>query len=108
MDDIEVTGSPVPHGADILTGAAVQFVSELHREFGRRRTELLAARWACRPVTTELVPGIIATEYERLQDTASDRLADARQLLEQVVLGENDADFLTLPAYELIVTEDGR
>ncbi len=35
-----------------------------------------------------------------------DRLADARRLFEQVALADEFPDFLTLPAYELVVEDE--
>ena len=57
-------------------------------------------------VTPELVGDVVAEEYERLRAEAGagagDHLDAARKLLERVVLGEEFADFLTVPAYDLI------
>ncbi|GAA2758802.1 malate synthase A [Actinopolymorpha rutila] len=57
-------------------------------------------------VTAELVGDVMAKEYERLRAEAGagaeDHLDAARKLLERVVLGEEFADFLTVPAYDLI------
>ncbi|NYI80739.1 malate synthase A [Nocardioides panzhihuensis] len=41
---IQITGGDVERGAEILTPEALEFVAELHRRFGPRRDELLAAR----------------------------------------------------------------
>jgi malate synthase len=41
---VEVRGPAVPRSGDILTDDALAFVAELHRRFGHRRDELLAAR----------------------------------------------------------------
>ena len=40
----DVTFTPHPHAATVLTPDAVDFLVELHRRFGARRLELLAAR----------------------------------------------------------------
>ena len=42
--DIEVVGAPVAHQAEVLTVEALNYLTELHRTFDRRRLELLAAR----------------------------------------------------------------
>jgi malate synthase len=58
------------------------------------------------PVTEELVRRIEDEELDRIRDSGADldpeRLAQARELFEQVALGDEFVDFLTLPAYELI------
>jgi malate synthase len=40
----EIRGAATPRAAEILTSGALEFVASLQREFGARRTELLAAR----------------------------------------------------------------
>jgi malate synthase len=52
-------------------------------------------------VTEELVRRVIDEEVAGIGDL--DRLDDARTLFEQVALAAEFPDFLTLPAYELIV-----
>jgi malate synthase len=52
-------------------------------------------------VTADLVRRVIAEEVAGIGDL--DRLDDARRLFEQVALAEDFPDFLTLPAYELVV-----
>ena len=44
MADIEVQGPSVERSEEILTAEALEFVADLHRRFGPRREELLAAR----------------------------------------------------------------
>jgi malate synthase len=44
MADIEVHGPPVDRSDEILTPDALEFVADLHRRYGKRRDELLAAR----------------------------------------------------------------
>ena len=44
MASIDVTGPSVERSEEILTPAALDFVADLHRRFGARRNELLAAR----------------------------------------------------------------
>ncbi|QZY29863.1 malate synthase A [Nocardioides coralli] len=44
MSDVEVSGPEVPRSAEVLTPDALAFVADLHRRFGRRRTELLDRR----------------------------------------------------------------
>jgi malate synthase len=44
MPDIIVSGPPVERADEILTDDALAFVADLHRRFGARRDELLAAR----------------------------------------------------------------
>lgn len=46
--DIQVTGPDVTGGDKILAGGALELVAALHREYGARRDELLAARQARR------------------------------------------------------------
>jgi malate synthase len=55
-------------------------------------------------VTRELVLGFVREELETVQREAgpNNRLDEARQLFEQVALGEQFTEFLTLPAYEHI------
>ncbi|MFP5345833.1 MAG: malate synthase A [Actinomycetes bacterium] len=48
MTDIRVTGAPVDRSEEILTPEALDFVAELQRRFGSRRSELLEARKARR------------------------------------------------------------
>jgi malate synthase len=52
-------------------------------------------------VTEELVRRVIDEEVAAIGDL--DRIDDARRLFEQVALAPEFPDFLTLPAYELIV-----
>ena len=44
MGDIDVHGPQVERSDEILTPEALDFVADLHRRFGPRRDELLAAR----------------------------------------------------------------
>ncbi|HLS84953.1 MAG TPA: malate synthase A, partial [Burkholderiales bacterium] len=44
--EVEILGRADGRFAEILTPEAIAFVAELHREFGARRKELLAARAA--------------------------------------------------------------
>jgi malate synthase len=57
-------------------------------------------------VTEELVRRIEDEELDRIRDSGAgqdpERLAQARELFEQVALADDFVDFLTLPAYELI------
>ncbi len=48
MADITVSGPPVHRSEEVLTADALDFVADLHRRFGQRRDELLAARRARR------------------------------------------------------------
>src|SRR5687768_17370847 len=48
VSDIEVAGSPVERGEEILTPQALAFLSDLQQRFGPRRDELLARRRARR------------------------------------------------------------
>jgi len=43
-EGVEVTGAPHERYAEVLTPRALGFLATLHREFGARRSELLAAR----------------------------------------------------------------
>ncbi|HJQ05392.1 MAG TPA: malate synthase A [Nocardioides sp.] len=57
------------------------------------------------PVTADLVRAVLDEELARIlaaQDDPQARFADARRLFEQVALAEDFADFLTLPAYDLV------
>lgn len=53
-------------------------------------------------VTPELYEKIRDEELEKLGGVQSGRLADAVRLLDQMVLSREIADFLTLPAYEIL------
>ena len=57
-------------------------------------------------VTADLVRRILAEEVARLEDDGEvyliDRYRQARELFEQVALGADFTEFLTLPAYDLI------
>ncbi|MFP5369062.1 MAG: malate synthase A, partial [Actinomycetes bacterium] len=50
-------------------------------------------------VTREWVSELLEEEFERLPRFDDDRFDDARQLFEEVALGEDFPEFLTLPAY---------
>ncbi|MFJ6279080.1 malate synthase A [Arthrobacter subterraneus] len=50
-------------------------------------------------VTREGVSELLEDEFERLPRFDDDRFDDARQLFEEVALGEDFPEFLTLPAY---------
>jgi malate synthase len=60
------------------------------------------------PVTAELVTRVVAEELDAIRERvgaevfAAGRFDDARRLFERVALADDFADFLTLPAYELI------
>lgn len=59
-------------------------------------------------VTAELVRSVLDQEVARIlasggADDPDARFAEARELFEQVALAEDFADFLTLPAYDLVV-----
>jgi malate synthase len=62
-------------------------------------------------VTEDLVRKILDEEYAEIraesgaEEFGANRLADARALFEQVALSEEYVDFLTLPAYDLVVSE---
>jgi malate synthase len=62
-------------------------------------------------VTDDLVRKILDEEYAEIraesgaEEFGANRLADARALFEQVALSEEYVDFLTLPAYDLVVSE---
>jgi malate synthase len=68
----------------------------------------LGARLATgEPVSDEMVRSTIGAELERLRGTMGDRFGDyrfdeARELFEHVALSDELAEFLTIPAYELI------
>jgi malate synthase len=61
-----------------------------------------------RPVTAALVRGLLDEVYAEVEADAvahglgGDRFRPARQVFEQVALGEEYVDFLTLPAYRLV------
>jgi malate synthase len=61
-----------------------------------------------RDVTTDLVRGTIDEELDKIRDDVGDetfaksRPEEARSLFEQVALGDDLAEFLTLPAYDYI------
>jgi malate synthase len=63
------------------------------------------------PVTADLVRRVVEEEYaglrERLGDEAfgQSRLPKARELFETVALADDFADFLTLPAYDVVIAE---
>jgi malate synthase len=58
--------------------------------------------------TTERVRSVVAEELEAIRELVGGeafdggRFAEARQVFEQVALGDDFVDFLTLPAYELL------
>ena len=54
-------------------------------------------------VTRDEASAAIDDEYERLRSQDVPRLDDARAVFEDVAFSEDFADFLTLPAYELLV-----
>ena len=62
-----------------------------------------------RAVTRPLVQQLVAEEFGRVRDEvgparfAQGRFEDARALFEQVATSDDLADFLTLPAYEILV-----
>ena len=68
--EIEVIGETLPASEAILTGEALAFVAELHKEFNARRQELLAAR-AVRQTRIDAgeVPGFLA-ETEDIRNSA--------------------------------------
>ena len=68
--EIEVIGETLPASEAILTGEALAFVAELHKEFNARRQELLAAR-AVRQERIDAgeVPGFLA-ETEDIRNSA--------------------------------------
>jgi len=58
-------------------------------------------------VTNELVRDVLDTELEQIRRQAGDRYGDsrfelARDIVEQVALADDFADFLTLPAYAAV------
>ena len=122
--DVRVEGPPVERGEEVLTPAALEFVGDLQTRFGAHRDALLAARATRRAeiaaarsidvreetadvrsgdwqVPPPLLRGVIKEEVAGIG--ALDRLDDVRRLFEQVALADEFPDFLTLPAYELIV-----
>ncbi len=57
------------------------------------------------PVTADLVRAVLDEELARIlaqQDFPGSRFALARQIVEQVALADDFADFLTLPAYDAV------
>jgi malate synthase len=60
------------------------------------------------PVTAELVRGVIDEELEKIREAVGDEIFaksrpdDARALFEQVALGDELGEFLTLPAYDYL------
>jgi malate synthase len=59
-------------------------------------------------ITAELVRSVLDQELARIlagegADVAGARFTEARRLFEQVALADDFADFLTLPAYDLVV-----
>ena len=66
-----------------------------------------------RTVTPSLVEQVIAEEMQRISEevgdarTSSGRFDDARALFTRLVLARDLADFLTIPAYELLASSDG-
>ena len=70
MADIEVHGPPVERSGEILTPEALEFVADLHRRYGKRRDELLAARVERRTAIAE------AGTLDFLPETAEVRAGD--------------------------------
>ena len=59
------------------------------------------------PVTADLVRTVLDEELARIlavHDGPDRRFADARRVFEQVALADEFADFLTIPAYDLVVS----
>ncbi len=69
---IEVTGAPVVGQEAVLTPEALDFVAALHREFGARRDELLAARRTRRDAVSK------TGRLDFLEETKAVRDADWR------------------------------
>jgi malate synthase len=62
-------------------------------------------------VTAELVERVLDEELDKIREAAGDafaaqRFAQARDLVVRVALADDYADFLTLPAYALVVAEE--
>ena len=55
-----------------------------------------------RPVTSELYESLRDEELESLGGSGESRYGDAVEILDQLVLNEEFAEFLTLPAYEYL------
>jgi malate synthase len=70
MGDIEVHGPSVERSEEVLTPEALEFVADLHRRFGSRRDELLAAR------TTRRTAIAGAGTLDFLPETADVRAGD--------------------------------
>jgi malate synthase len=70
MGDIEVRGPSIERSGEILTSDALDFVADLHRRFGPRRDELLAARQERRTAIAE------AGTLDFLAETADVRAGD--------------------------------
>ena len=70
MGDIDVQGPPVDRSGEILTPEALEFIADLHRRFGPRRDELLAARVERRTAIAE------AGTLDFLPETADVRAGD--------------------------------
>jgi malate synthase len=70
MADIEIHGPPVDRSDEILTPEALEFVADLHRRYGKRRDELLAARVERRTAIAE------AGTLDFLPETADVRAGD--------------------------------
>ncbi|HET7194192.1 MAG TPA: malate synthase A [Nocardioides sp.] len=70
MGDIEVHGPSVDRSEEILTPDALEFLADLHRRFGPRRRELLAARVERRTAIAE------AGTLDFLAETADVRAGD--------------------------------
>ena len=72
MSDFSVSGGPVDRSEEILTESALDFVADLHRRFGARRDELLAARRTRRKAIAE------SGTLDFLPETADVRSGDWR------------------------------
>jgi malate synthase len=66
-----------------------------------------------RPVTRALVEELISEEYVRVRKEVGPprfdrgRFGEARRLFEHVAISDELQDFLTIPAYDLLVTHEG-
>ncbi|HEX5862466.1 MAG TPA: malate synthase A, partial [Nocardioides sp.] len=70
MGGIDVHGPRVERSEEILTPEALEFIADLHRRFGARRSELLAARAERRTAVAQ------AGTLDFLPDTADVRAGD--------------------------------
>jgi malate synthase len=116
---VQIAGPSLPGRDEILTPEAVAFVGHLQRTFGSTRAQMLERRGIRQaelvpleggagdaPLTADRYGAIRAEELARLRSSDSltaDRLGDAAALLDQLVLADDPIEFLTLPAYPLLV-----